>query len=302
MTSQDRPEVPLTDETNQALMLAGFRGTSALASNCYRFYTDRKPLKGIPPTWPWNTKGDALRELQMWMPYLRDSTIREVCQSLAVQAEILDQVNDEWSQALARFLALPPPQSEANLIQLRRMIDAYRKKNGAAWAAHEEFRPLVAKSRQLAEDIEKLWLQLEARLDQVYPGVLLKPGEFGDQRAKDMIDKAEGLDPPEAITLLKRSLRYGRTGIQASKAYHELGRLYKELGDADRAIENYTKSLDAWRKPNPMALFRRGELYYQRGQWTEARSDFERALSMEWLLSPEREQAQQYLSKIKRAE
>jgi hypothetical protein len=50
-------------------------------------------------------------------------------------------------------------------------------------------------------------------------------------RAKDLIDRTDGVrDPLTRITLLHRALRYGRTGIQARKAYQSLGRAYEDLG------------------------------------------------------------------------
>ncbi len=41
------------------------------------------------------------------------------------------------------------------------------------------------------------------------------------------------------------------------------------------------------------------QLYYRQGQWQEARADFERAVSSPYLYSPEREQAQAYLTKLR---
>jgi tetratricopeptide (TPR) repeat protein len=126
--------------------------------------------------------------------------------------------------------------------------------------------------------------------------------EFGDPRAKDLIDEADGgLDSKRAIHLLHRALRYGRTGIQACKAYQGLGMIYDERGDTARAIKYYTQAMEAWR-PQALLLFWRGELYYRRGQWAEARDDLERALAFppgDGLVSPDRELAEEYLAEIR---
>jgi tetratricopeptide (TPR) repeat protein len=127
------------------------------------------------------------------------------------------------------------------------------------------------------------------------------PVELGDQRAHDLIDEAdEEFDTQRAIRLLRGALRFGHTGIQASKAYAALAMRYEDLGDKAKAIEYYTKALEAWH-PSAIDLFWRGELYYQLGQWDNARSDFEKALAFsaeDSLVSPEREQAKGYLVEL----
>jgi tetratricopeptide (TPR) repeat protein len=66
--------------------------------------------------------------------------------------------------------------------------------------------------------------------------------DVGDQRAKDLIDQSYGeYDSKRAIALLHRALRYGRTTIQAHKAYSELGSRYESRGNISRAIMYYTR-------------------------------------------------------------
>ena len=109
--------------------------------------------------------------------------------------------------------------------------------------------------------------------------------QFGDQRAKDLIDRNEGeTDPRRAIRRLHRALSYGRTSIQAKKAYQDLGRYYEELGNVPRAILYYTKTIELGEVldiPSVPALYWRGILYYQRGDWQSACRDFARARDLE---------------------
>ncbi len=93
--------------------------------------------------------------------------------------------------------------------------------------------------------------------------------------------------------MLHRALRYGRRGIQAGKAYQELGMIFEDLGKPQRAITYYTCSLVVG-APNPFTYFWRGQLYFQQGQRGLARRDFEQALEL-GLWPPECEEAEQYL-------
>src|SRR5438067_330777 len=125
--------------------------------------------------------------------------------------------------------------------------------------------------------------------------------EFGDQRAKDLIDRTEGVrDPRRRIALLRRALRYGRTGTQARKAYQSLGIAYEELGNTSRAINYYTKALELG-DANPITRFWRGQVHYRRGEWEAARRDFEHVLTQQDLrrLAPkEHALAQRYLAEL----
>jgi tetratricopeptide (TPR) repeat protein len=120
----------------------------------------------------------------------------------------------------------------------------------------------------------------------------------GTQRAKDLVDQANGEpDPKRAIKLLRRALKDGRTGIQVGKAYQVLGSRYEELGDSKRAIEQYTKAIEM-DVPNAFTHFWRGQLYFQRGERVSTQRDFEQALAI-GLFSPERETAEQYLEQLR---
>lgn len=284
---------------NLAAKLASLDVMSLLAKASYEFYTSDKPLGlGFPATWnPWDIKGNIVGSIGKVMPQVQDQTIRSLCQSLAVQAEKLDAVNEEWGHLLAGFLGLPMPTSANGFVALRKRLDSYRRKNGAEWTRRDEFKPLVERTRHVVVESEQIWEKLHARLEELYDDILVEPGDLGDQRAKDLIDRSYEVEAERAIPLLERALRYGRTGLQATKAFRELGNRHEELGDLARAIENYTESIKAFRRPNPITFLRRGVLYYQQGRWQEARSDLERALAS-GLQSPEREQAQEYLSKM----
>ncbi len=123
--------------------------------------------------------------------------------------------------------------------------------------------------------------------------------DLGDQRAKDLIDSIEGeSDPQRAIRILEQALSYGTTGIQASKAYQDLGMIYEDLEALPNAAEHYTKAMDAW-KPSANLYFWRGRVYYKLGRWQEAKKDLETSLiykSFGWkLCSPEREEAERIL-------
>ena len=68
--------------------------------------------------------------------------------------------------------------------------------------------------------------------------------KLGDQRAEDLVNSAVGeADPRQAIRLLHRALRYGRTSIQAAKAFQMLGMQHEQLGNTRLAIKYYSEAI-----------------------------------------------------------
>lgn len=78
-----------------------------------------------------------------------------------------------------------------------------------------------------------------------------------DQAAADL-EKAAQMDPGSA------------------RAYSGLGSLYRDRGESQRAIEQYTKSIQI--SPNVDAFFERGQLYEALGEHQKAIDDFTQAI------------------------
>jgi tetratricopeptide (TPR) repeat protein len=291
--------------------LSCFAGLGRSAERCYHFYTNGQAEPRLQSTYkwtPWTAEGMQFEEttiesLQELTPYIPDEEIVEVCQALVQQRQLLDDINDQLGQALLDFLGLSPPTTVEGFRELGQRVDDYRLEHGPAWAGEAEIQPLIIKLKDLFVKIKSLEYELTARLQpwqfELYARLQPSGEEIGDERAKDLVDEAVGEpDPDRAIRLLEKALRYGETGMQASSAYMELAGRYSDLGDTERAIEHYTKSIEAYKDPNAFALYWRGELYYQQEEWGKARSDFERAVAI-GLYSPEYEQAQEYLSELR---
>jgi tetratricopeptide (TPR) repeat protein len=237
-----------------------------------------------------------MREL---MPQIPDAALQEFCQSLIVQSEALDELNERWSQTLADYLHVPVSPVGMDYLKLRRKADSRRKRDGPVWLTQATFQQLLADTTAVASTSEEVWLKLKAKLMESYRHLVITDADFGDQQANDLVDLAVGEgNARKAIKLLQKALSYGQTGIQTSKAYLELGNRFADLGDTDQAIACYSQSIEAWRDPLPMAVYWRGELYLQQGRRDEARHDFERVLGL-GIWSPEREQAEEYLSQLR---
>lgn len=134
----------------------------------------------------------------------------------------------------------------------------------------------------------------------------LAPWLFGarEQRAYDLVDGVVGYeDLVRAIQILYLALRYQATGIQAKKAYTELGIKYEALKQERKAIDCYAKAMEIY-NPEARLFLWRGELYYKLGEWDKAQEDIEQALnfqsSLNWaeLYEDERELAEEYLTKL----
>jgi tetratricopeptide (TPR) repeat protein len=167
----------------------------------------------------------------------------------------------------------------------------------------ESFQSLLAKLQPVLANMRETTEAIVARLEELYSsGHYKRPitGEdIGDQRADDLIDSAvEEEDSKRKVQLLRRALRYGKTGVLASKAYLVLGMTYEDLGNTKLAIRHYTNSMEAW-KPFATAFFFRGGVYFQLEEWEKAHSDFEQALACEeGLDSAQREELEQYMARI----
>jgi tetratricopeptide (TPR) repeat protein len=121
---------------------------------------------------------------------------------------------------------------------------------------------------------------------------------YGDSRAHQLIDSVEAeWDSRRAIAILRRALQYGHLGIQARKAYQDLGMHYEQLRNTKRALHYYTQAIeiDGWN--NEWLVFWRGRLYFQQSAWDAAKHDLERALEL-GVGSPDYEEAENYLGQI----
>ncbi len=261
--------------------LSAFMGERHRAENLYHFYTNSQAANWGGPSsvrTPW-TGQDAtasatnLESLEQSAPYITDDGLLEICQGMVRHGHLLEDLNAQLGRALAIFLGLSPPRTDEDFQVLRQHADDYRSKHGPAWASQADIRLLIAQLKDVFVELSSLGFELRFRRPPYYEHLAPSREEIGDQRTSDLVDQAmEEPDADRAIRLLKRALRYGKTGMHASMAYLELGGRYSDQGDAKRAIVCYTKSVEASKYPNASALYWRGELYYQQEEWDKARS------------------------------
>ncbi len=124
--SATAPPARVLQEKDMPGRFAGIgEGIALYAQECFQFYHERALPKEIPDGWPWNGKGNNVEHLQQLIAYAHDETIRELLRALAVQAQRLDDLNDQWRDKFAAFLKLPPPQTEMDMVQLCKALDKY---------------------------------------------------------------------------------------------------------------------------------------------------------------------------------
>lgn len=286
-----------------ALLLGSMTGAVLFVEHSYQFFTSNQ-FKAYSPTWsPWIER-DAVERLNTCLTQITDEPLQSMIVTFAATLKEVDLLNGQWLERLAQYFNTPLPKTEQEMNKLCQKISRHRKKSGAFWIQEQQFQALAEDTRKLIPQIQDLAQKIEQRVMHVYSHLspfIVSDEEFGDQRASDLIDEAESLfDPRQAIKLLQKALRYGKTGIQASKAYMGLGLRYEDLGDTTQAIKHYTQALEAWR-PSSIVHFWRGRLYYSQEQWEKAREDFERALAFSpegALFASERKEAEQYLAEI----
>lgn len=272
-------------------------------NNCYQFYASNKLDRDVPRLWmPTDGAGIAIHEnYKHFLAQVDNSELQRTLNLIDAEMEKLQSLNKQWAFVLAEYFKFTLQDTPQSLKRLRQQIDRHRKTEGASWVNLSICQPLLAQTQQVVETIRQLVKSAQEQIYQLYGYHVIGYEDIGHQRAKDLIDKAEGEEKTErAIQLLQKALRYGTSGIQASKALISLGSRYEDLDDAPSAIHCYTRAIEAWR-PIPLLFFWRGQLYFRQGQRSDALKDFEMALSLttpESLPSSEREQATRYIAKI----
>jgi tetratricopeptide (TPR) repeat protein len=289
------------DERGYVAYLQGtISGKQSFATLSYLFFTKDSFDEDVNDIWLPYT---GMPRRPILMSQISDNHLLYMIQKLVEKFEQVYSLNERWTRELLHYFDLATPTIIKQWEKFRKVIDAERKAQGAAWMERSECQILAAEMQQIILEINQLAPPIYLRMGEVYGDLYydLLDNSFGTQEAKDLIDMGNGeSDPQQAIKLFQQALTYGETGIQASKAFMELGMRYEDLGEIEKAIEHYTKSLAAW-KPFGIGYFWRGRLYYAQGQWEQAQSDFEQALTFasEGLLpSPEREEAEEYLAKL----
>jgi len=127
---------------------------------------------------------------------------------------------------------------------------------------------------------------------------------FLPQEVDDLLDAVEGSPfTLTAIHQLEKAINDNVPGIQNPSVFLTLAIRYDDLGETQKAIENYTKSIELY--DSGEAHLYRGELYYQQGEYEKARKDILKFLSFEMpgeIYDFEKNQAYQILLDIQNRE
>jgi tetratricopeptide (TPR) repeat protein len=281
--------------------LSSLHGAALMAYQCHLFYTDSlSPSILLGNHWsPWRSSEDVTTSIRALLPHVAPD-VQELCEAWLTEIQILDELNQEWANALAKYFSLTVPKSDIDFQVLRDHVERYRNEKGAAWLDSSEFQPLVSRLDLTVSKMHQLTPKLDELIQTMHSQI--SPDDLqafaGDQRVKDQIEASrDGPSHKRAINKLSRLLKDNPSQIQSSEIYMELGFRYAELGDISQAIENYTKSIELEKLPDPLVYFWRGELYYRQQEWKKAQKDFEQAVELE-IYTPEREQALQYISEL----
>lgn len=289
------------DEMNMLANLQGrLLGVDGYFTMCYFFFTEDNITIDASETWlPYKGKTKP----PLLFPDVVDHDLQILLHDLSQANDRFYQLNASWTKALLLFFKWDDPKNLHEWHNFRKTIDEHRKLYGASWMQEPFSQKYEQEMQELIARVNYLMPLINQKMIEVYQEKLIDFDHLGDQRAKDLIDEAEGeADLRKAIELLNKAVEYGESGIQASKAFINLGMRYEDIGEIQPAINFYSKALNAW-KPSAMVYFWRGRLYYQLGQWDQARRDFKQALAFpsdEGLYSPEYEEAEQYLIELKR--
>lgn len=281
--------------------LSSLHGVALMAYQCHLFYTDYlSPSILLGNHWsPWRSSEDVMTSIRALLSHVAPD-VRELCEIWLTQIQILDELNQEWAYALAKFFNLSVPKSDIEFQVLRDHVERYRKEKGATWLHSSDFQRLVSQLDLTVTKMQELTPKLDELIQTMHSQISLDDIQAfaGDQTVRDRIEASRNeSNHKRAISKLNRLLEESSAQDQASEIYLELGFRYAELGEIPQAIENYTKSIDLAKLANPLVYFWRGELYYRQKEWKKAVKDFEQAVELE-IYAPERDQALQYISEL----
>jgi tetratricopeptide (TPR) repeat protein len=289
-------EIPVALNGLPYMLVGSVEGRNAGIMTSYRFLVGGSYDE--PGHWhPWSFFPVNLEPL---ISLLNDSELQGLILAYCQIDERFRQHLREWAITLAHYTNYKAPTAEAFYRRIARKRRAYKEEQIPDWMSQTEFQSLSTQLHEIVKASETMTVRIMKQIRKAYPDYV-SPGELGDQRAKDLIDRANeqpGISAQQAMKLLKKALRYGTTGIQASKAYMRLGMLYEDIGDINQAIKYYDLSLKAW-KEYPYAYFVCGKLYYQQSEYTEAINNIRKALQFpleDWGDPEDYEQARQLLT------
>lgn len=292
--------MPMDELSLDAILQGMVMGTKRFVSDSYEFFVENKPVLDVSDIWlPY--RGKAKRPFPL--TEIEEPELRKLFQSFSQKLELFVEYAAAWTELLLLYLSFDEPKTPEDWHKFRKAIDTHRKSNGASWMRESFSQKYALEMQKLIAEISYLAPLINQKMADVYQDKLVVFDDLGDQRAKDLIDEAEGeVDLRKAIDLLYKAVALGDSGIQASKAYIGLGMRHEDLGEIEQAINAYSKALTAW-KPFALIYFWRGRLYFSIWRWDQALADFEKALAFqneEGLPQLERGEAANYLIEIQK--
>ncbi|MBN1315831.1 MAG: tetratricopeptide repeat protein [Anaerolineales bacterium] len=289
-------------------------------------------------TWDKSGKKTFLNILHI----IDDKDLHDLYFSWGALIQQMYHINSELVACIATFFDLPAPQTQADkqeiVLWMSKANQAEWRHDPKYKILADQLKGVIAKASNIRNQISKLDPQLSQhpeiqeylKLIQSYHSPDVETDEEENtteiepsdsvldileeelashdkvvddwQFAKDLIDYIDGeSNPKRVIQILYLALRYQPAGIQANKAYTSLGMIYKDMEQNKKAIECYTKAMKMY-EPEARLFLWRGELYYQLGEYVQAKHDLEQALTlqssqpMSGLYSDEKETVEAYLA------
>lgn len=152
--------------------------------------------------------------LEPVIPHLNDKHLQNLGLTFCQIDKRFYQQIQEWAVALARFFGYEVPPTETVYKRITRRRRSYQENEIPVWMLQVEFQNLALQLQEIIKASEAVTAQIIEHRKEAYPDHVT-PEQLGDQRAKDLIDRANeqpGISAQQAIKLLKRALRYGTTG------------------------------------------------------------------------------------------
>lgn len=251
-------------------------------NSCISFYSD--PEKKYSGPWNpfWIDPHDD--EARVYLEHFNDPILENLVLMIPDKRKKLYELVLQMTHFLANYWGYDEIKTREDSFKIGRKRSRIKKWDPLPWVEEPEFKLILNQFYELRAEISPICEQLVNHLVQTYNYSYIK--DFGDQKAKDLIDRAYNAKPKTALKYLNKAISFGRPTFMSYSAYSDMGDTFRYLKDFPAAIEAYSNGIEdfnaiAVNKNNSLMIrylfCARGLCYWETKEFESAYRDLETA-------------------------